>query len=735
MKKLLILILLTLLNLVEIQAKTFSQEDSSVYINEQKAIELKCDSLIIASKTLENKNELINNYNYVISKHPNLDTVEKYSKLLIDIALKEKKYLIALNAYHIKAFCRYYKYDFVEANKNYFSALQLSDSLHEDAISAKIKYAIASTYSMLGDYINSDNYFNQALKIFIANQDTAYICETYRSLVQTYIDFQLYDYANNYIQKSYILDSLSKNEKGLCFDNYFLGRILRGKYDNQNNESLLKESIELMKKGRDISIQLEDNFSTMQIDMELMFCYLKLSKHNNSLKDLYIDTAKFYHDIAKKFAIQFGTYTNSHDFELWNAYYLSQKNDYNKSTEIFESLVKQYETDSIYGQFTVDLYKLYSEHLQKCGNYKDALFYRDKEVEIIKKTYNREFLIYTAESKAQIEFDQENYKRIVEENANRQNFLIILITCIIIIVLLLGIIIKNRKVKDLYNILLDSNTEIELQRNQLYEINEQTKSSIRYAQRIQTASMPQKETLDAILGDCLLIWKPLDIVSGDFYWAQQNSNYKFVAIGDCTGHGVPGAFMSMLGISSLNDIVASIDFNMWQPSASEILEMMRNKIINSLHQKLDTDNSKDGIDMALCVIDTHNQEIHFAGAVRPLLLFRDGKYIQYKGDRMPVGISYHNDISFVNNKFKYQTDDVIYIYTDGIVDQFGYLDGVETKFTRKRLIETLNQVWELPFNKQYEYINSIFNQWSNPQITSKVSSSQVDDQLLLGFRM
>lgn len=225
-------------------------------------------------------------------------------------------------------------------------------------------------------------------------------------------------------------------------------------------------------------------------------------------------------------------------------------------------------------------------------------------------------------------------------------------------------------------VLNQRNEEIEAQRDYAHKQNEEITDSINYAKRIQSAMLPPKTYISELLSDNFILYKPRDIVSGDFYWIKQVNQYVVIAAADCTGHGIPGAFMSILGIGHLNEIVQRREVT----QADQVLNELRKQIKYALRQHGERDESKDGIDMALCVLDLKNSMMQYSGANNPLYLIRntdrEAELIEFKADRMPLGYYYGKDVAFTNHDIKLEPGDTFYMFSDGFVDQKG---GEENK--------------------------------------------------------
>lgn len=247
-------------------------------------------------------------------------------------------------------------------------------------------------------------------------------------------------------------------------------------------------------------------------------------------------------------------------------------------------------------------------------------------------------------------------------------------------------------------------------------------ASLRYAGIIQKALMPDIELLKGLFRDYFVLFLPRDIVSGDFYYAFTNRQYTYIAAGDCTGHGVPGALLSILGISFLNEIVqAKCD-----PKANRILNLMREKVMKALHQTGLGSVTMDSIDMALCIIECRTGKLQYSGANRPLIRMREGELTEYKADKMTIGLAPLVEQPFTNQIMDTQPGDAFYLFSDGFADQFGEL--TDKKFKHKHLKRVIVSMAEHPMAQQKKILKSTFSEW-------KGGTPQIDDVLVFGFRL
>ena len=281
--------------------------------------------------------------------------------------------------------------------------------------------------------------------------------------------------------------------------------------------------------------------------------------------------------------------------------------------------------------------------------------------------------------------------------------------------------------------LYETSTELKWQTEnalRLYDEVEQQKKemtdSIVYAKRIQTVLLPEKAFINEILNDYFVLFQPRDIVSGDFYWINAKKEKTMVAVADCTGHGVPGAFMSIMGINFLNTTVQNESLH-----ADMILNLLREQVINSLKQTGKVLENKDGMDMALCIIDWENARIEYAGANIPLILLRHTpeaphELIEIRADRMPIGIYEMGAKPFTRNNIPVFPGDSIYMFSDGYCDQFG---GPELKkFKKKNLTKLLSEIHTLSMTEQRKRIKRNLDNWRG-------DLPQVDDILMLGIKI
>ncbi len=270
---------------------------------------------------------------------------------------------------------------------------------------------------------------------------------------------------------------------------------------------------------------------------------------------------------------------------------------------------------------------------------------------------------------------------------------------------------------------IERTAEIVAQKEIIEAKNKDITDSIIYTRRIQDAVLAAPGLFETHFQNSFIYYQPKDIVSGDFYWFTKRNDKIIVASADCTGHGVPGAFMAMLGSTLLNEIVS--EKGITQPS--EILNSLRYGIINSLKQGNASSDTKDGMDIALICYDKTTGILEYSGAKNPLYIIRNNDLIEVKADRFPVGVYSKDELQpFANHSEKIQPNDCIYIFTDGFADQFGGADGKKFKYSQLR--ELLLKIHLLEMKDQKTALVNTFESW-------KGKLDQVDDVLMIGIRL
>ena len=245
--------------------------------------------------------------------------------------------------------------------------------------------------------------------------------------------------------------------------------------------------------------------------------------------------------------------------------------------------------------------------------------------------------------------------------------------------------------------------------------------SIQYASRIQNAILPAREICKKFFADYFILFKPKDIVSGDFYWVHEVNDRLIFTVADCTGHGVPGAFMSILSIMLLGQVTGLVNL----PSVDKILNDLRDRVKSALHSTGNSEDVKDGLDLALCIYDPDNNKLEYAGAFSPIYRIRNNSFEKLDADQMPIGPYMNDQNPFIRHEVEIKPGDVMYLFTDGFADQFG--GGQNKKFTYKRFQELLMNIHSRKMAEQRKLLDESLSEWQGTR-------EQIDDITVMGIR-
>lgn len=459
-------------------------------------------------------------------------------------------------------------------------------------------------------------------------------------------------------------------------------------------------------------------FENANKDLQSAFIYSNMAELFNSMGNL--DSATFYArkalPIMEKFNSRYGkslTYQILGNIDFSRDKLNSALNYYFMTLQIAE------EDKAIDNQKEVclQIFKLF----EKKGNAEQALAYYKKYISLKDSIYNSDSRgkLYELQTKYDSETkEKENRllqqdKMIAKKSLQTQRILFYFIAGVLILVFVFSYIsFKNLKKQKKMNIILQQQKElVEQSRKEILD-------SIMYAKRIQTTILAHKEFIDDHISKNFIFFKPKDIVSGDFYWATKKNNLFYLAVCDSTGHGVPGAFMSLLSISFLNEAIG--EKNIVKPN--EVFNYVRQKLIDNISKE----GQKDGFDGVLLCMNQDTKEITYAAANnRPVVISSENKLIELASDRMPVGYGERKE-DFSLHTIQLQKNDTLYLFTDGYADQFGGPKG--KKLMYKKLHEFLINIADQPFEDQTSALNSNFDSW-------KGNLEQVDDVCVIGLRV
>ncbi|MEN8120390.1 MAG: tetratricopeptide repeat protein [Bacteroidota bacterium] len=640
------------------------------------------------------------------------------------------------------------KGDFISAVKHYEKSLVIDKKTNNINGIANSLTNLGNVFQKQGNYNQAIEYYIEVLKIREKLNDKTGIADVYNNIGALNEKQHEYDKALQNYQKALILYIESQNRRKSSNVLHNIGFVL-------STQEHYTQAIEYYFQALEIRKEYGAKKGIASTTLNIGELYQKLNKYNEAYR-YYSESLKLYNEIDSKPGIS-DAYTSI------GSYY-KDIHKYNKAIEYFEKAIRiakelelRLNIQRIYKELSL-VYASWSKYT-KAYEYrllyeqmKDSLSNEKNSKRIIELQLQFEFEKHQKE--LELEGQLEKLRKIKELNKQKiiNYSLIGGLTTIIIIAFFVY---RAYKIKQKDNLLLieqknqihEKNEELHLYQEELISQkedlqvqkdivtnhrdkialqNQKITDSIQYALRIQEALLPPEKFFTEIFSDHFLFNQPKDIVSGDFYWLKSFNDKIFIAVADSTGHGVPGAFMSLLGISSLNEIVNNSN----NDNAAAILNKLRNHLKNSLNQKGNKTESRDGIDIALCIIDKSTNKIQFAGAYNPLIIIKDAKnenhdnLIELKGDKMPIGLHFKEKDSFTNQIIKIDSSDKFYLFTDGYLDQFGGLHG--RKFLLNRFKKLLLEIHNLPMAEQKIGLLKAYEDW-------KEDKEQIDDILILGF--
>jgi len=635
--------------------------------------------------------------------------------------------------------------NYAEALENYLVSLDIKQKIGNREAQAQTIINIAAVYEQLNDYETTLAKYNEALEIYKKSDDQNGIASAYSRIGSFYTKTKSYDKAADFFEKAILISKKTHNKKRLLQSMVNLADIYFEKRQFQGALEQYLLVLNLAKEARSFK-------KVITINTEIAKVY---NKKNEPLKAIkYLRAAE---------SVSPNTLNIEQKRQIYQTYLISylqlgQEESATKYLNLYQNA-----HDSLFSEQNA---KLLSNMQVKYETKK-----KEKENELLTKDAK----IYEQEKKVQ---------------KSRMFFLYggIAVMVIVILIIMYSLSVKrkaNRALNEKNNQLFQHREEIVAQNDELQKSKEEIEASndelqkskeeiqthleeisgqheivlnqkkhitdsIVYAQRIQQAALPETSVINKLFADNFIFYRPRDIVSGDFYWVKEifrnGQQYKVVAVADCTGHGVPGAFVSMLGVSFLNEIVRRPEIG----SAAELLNELRMQIKNALKQTAGTKGSKDGMDIALAVINSEKKSLQFAGAYNPLYIVRniekfdehqfpqDSKIhfhniasfpertlIEIKADRQPIGI-YKKERDFNNNLIKLEEEDILYFFSDGYIDQFNYKTG--EKFKSVRFRNLILSASERPMSVQHEMLKEAFYDW-------KGDLEQIDDIIVMGVKI
>lgn len=600
---------------------------------------------------------------------------------------------------------------------------------------------VGAYYQGKGEYDTCQYYFNRALEIYTFQENMKGKAMTYSNLGVLHRKMGNFDRALDYQLQSLKIRENLNDISGMANSMHNIGGI----YYYMNN---YEKAIEYFTNARNYNIKLNNQLQVAKTDNNIGSVFMEMEKADSALhhyemaltyfqengyeiyaailldnigaiygkQGKYDEALNYHFSTLKIHETNNNTERLAHTYNNIGVIYMKMDKENQAERYLLQGLAYAKEIDN--KELVYELLHSLYENAERMGRYDKALdyFIRHAEVKdtiLNEKTHQQmaemETKYETEKKEQQIELQKSQLSQ-QEAELKQQQAQKYLFATTSFSILLITLILARRYVEKrrLNNILAAKNKNIT--------------ESISYAQKIQSAVLPPENMINHMLPEHFILYLPRDIVSGDFYWITRAKSQTIVAAADCTGHGVPGAFMSMLGFTLLNEVVSSMELL----QANLILNKLRDKVKTSLRQTGDEHEAQDGIDIALCIIDQEKQTMQYSGANNPLVIVSEGRLNRVKPDRMPVGIQINEKASFTNHKIDLKKNDVIYLFSDGYIDQFGGENGGRLK--AGKFEELLTQIAPFDMQTQHNKLKDFHLKWKN-------GYDQIDDILVMGIRV
>ena len=719
----------------------------------------------------------------------NIDTIMKYAALSLEYCKSTDSALISSDYYEL-GYAYYIKDDARDALEFTFKAMHVFDDSTKNKYVAQACLGVGLCYEDLNVPDSIFFYFNKALNIYITLQDTAGVCQSYKDLGDVYTNMKMFSNAEEAYRKALHYSTLLNDTLEIATHHRCLGRLLSKKSDTLINNAIenLKKSIYLFE-SKDTD---NENYITIKYwtYTDLARTYIKMA--NQTGQRAYADSCYMYISKVGNYNLTVGDAFSYLLDRYTYVDYLVFFHRYNDALANLLKLQKYFDDDSpatdliTYHRRLYEVYVLLEDYKNALAHYKKYDEYKSAQVN--ENTLNSIKNAEVERTRMIEELKRENAEKLHASERHRMRIInISLIGGLGMFLLLIFYIARvlhikhkaNAELTEKNNLLAEKNSilaeqaeeiraqndEIQAQNDEIKEQNEEIQAqneaimaqneeiqaqaqtikeqskeihdSINYARRIQRSLLTPSKTIASIFPDYFILYKPRNVVSGDYYWVGQYGDNKICIVADCTGHGVPGGLMSVLGMANLNYIVSQ------EISPDRILNHLREAIITNLRQRSDVhtalhdtdhasaqvdtnDRSRDGMDVAAYVVNERQMKLSYAGANNPLVLIRDNEVQVLKADHMPVGI--HDCLDpFTCTTIDIQKGDCIYTFSDGFQDQFGIETG--KKFMSRRLRELLLEIHQQPMPEQKKMLNVVYEEWRGP------AENQTDDVVIMGVRI
>jgi serine phosphatase RsbU (regulator of sigma subunit)/Tfp pilus assembly protein PilF len=690
-----------------------------------------------------------------ICKYEDQEKAIRYGEEAVVLSKRTGKDEYEADAYNALGLIYTDRSEYKKAEELFNRSLKIYEK-RNDKYSMSLVYSnIGVVYDYQGDLVNTLLYYNKSLKLSEEIKDTLGIAYVLYNIGNVHkIKGDLGQAMSNWITAGKIFEKMNMKEgtasvylnlgliykkqgnirKGLEYymmalkiaeeieDQVLIGDVcnnigvlyMEDEKDNEKALFYMNRCLEIGKKLGDNSMEASSYLNIGQVQMN--------EKKYKEAIESYQRSIGLFREIGNNGTLSIALYHLGHCYNL--------AGNYPKAIEACMEALEKAKSQGMKEEIS-EIYEVLSEVYFKSNDAQKAFeyhkLYADAKDSVMLEKNNKQML----ELQSQYDSDKKEKEIAILQQQNdiqtlelkRKRIVIYSVIGALFLLLIMSVVIYNRyQIKQKANVLLAlRNAEIQDQKNIIEEKNKDITDSIVYAKRIQEAMLPAFSVMQNAFPEIFVLFKPKDIVSGDFYFFDTLPNgSSVIAAVDCTGHGVPGAFMSIVGHNSLNQSIH--ESGKYAPA--EILDSL-NKLVTHALQQNKTSGVKDGMDISLCAIDLKNMLLQYAGAMNSMYHIRNNKLNEIKANKLYIGAQAEQQ-NFTNHELPLKSGDVIYLYTDGFADQFGGPKG--KKFKYKPLQELLLSIHEKPMSSQHAILNNTVEEW-------KGNLEQVDDILIIGIRV
>lgn len=575
---------------------------------------------------------------------------------------------------------------FDEAIESYLNGLRIAEKMNDISRQSTFNHNIGLLYLKLEQYKKAEEYILATIEIDKKLNDKASLSISYNSLGSIYFRQSINSKAKFYFNEALkLIDKKNPDiETATVYSN--LGVITR-------DEGRYNQSKDFFKKAIEVHLLYESSTNAAKNYVLLADLERKFKKYKEAIKN-YEEAVKLVPDLHLRTAYEFDTKTI---FSGMAEAYMNLK-DYKNAAEAYAKIIENFDLN-VSDMDSVQLSETKKAFAEMSTKYETEK--KDAELKL-----------------SQLETDKEK-----EANAKKNLIIYGVLGGGFLLVILLGFVFRSYRIsKALARKISGQKDQIEKQHDEISHINKEITASIEYAKNIQNSILPDLKNIDRAIPENFVLWLPRDIVSGDFYWFHETDDDIFIAAADCTGHGVPGAFVSVSCVNILNQVV--IDENYTDPG--KILSRVHQHVCDIFRKKDSELKSNDGMDIALCKMNKKSGKLFFAGAMNPIVIVRSNECKEFKADRSAIGGRTPYDYNFQTKEIEIQKNDSVYLYSDGFKDQFGGPDG--KKYLNKRFLSLLENIFGKPMSEQRHILDKELKDWCG-------NYARIDDVLVVGLKI